>query len=103
MTATTHAGITGASATPANVGIKYIRWGFGLFVFGLVIGFVPLAHYMNGSYEEVQPEFLRNVTLWWVGHLRWRSTSHRLAGHDRDRSLLSRIGAGWCNDVGHER
>ncbi|MEH7846396.1 hypothetical protein [Rhizobium laguerreae] len=65
MTVTTDADITGTLATSAEVGIKYIRWGFGLFVFGLVIGFVPLAHYMHGSFEPVGEEFLKNVTLWW--------------------------------------
>ena len=65
MTVTTHAGITGTTATPAEVGAKYIRWGLGLFVFGLVIGFVPLAHYMHGSFETVGEAFLKNVTLWW--------------------------------------
>ncbi|KRB53369.1 hypothetical protein ASE04_29635 [Rhizobium sp. Root708] len=65
MTITTHSGIAGSLATPAEIGIKYVRWGFGLFVFGLVIGFVPLAHYMHGSFEPVGEAFLKNVTLWW--------------------------------------
>jgi hypothetical protein len=65
MTVTTHAGMTGAVTTPAELGAKFIRWGFGLFVFGLVIGFVPMAHYMHGSFETVGEAFLKNVTLWW--------------------------------------
>lgn len=65
MTITAHAGVEGTLATPADVGIRYIRWGLGLFVFGLVIGFVPLAHYMHGSFEPVEETFLKNVTLWW--------------------------------------
>jgi hypothetical protein len=60
MMVNTHAG-----ATPADVGAQHIRWGLGLFVFGLVIGFVPIAHYMHGSFEEVGEVFLKNVTLWW--------------------------------------
>ena len=28
-------------------------------------GFIPLAHYMHGSFEEVHEAFLKNVTLWW--------------------------------------
>jgi hypothetical protein len=80
MTATTHAGMTGTIATPAEVGAKYIRWGLGLFVFGLVIGFFPLAHYMHGSFDQVQEPFLKNVTLWWGGvRGRWRSMSHSSA------------------------
>jgi len=65
MTLDTHAGLAGTAATPAEVGAQHIRWGFGLFVFGLVIGFIPLAHYMHGSFEEVHQAFLKNVTLWW--------------------------------------
>ena len=65
MTVTTHAGMTGAVTTPAELGAKFIRWGFGLFVFGLVIGYVPMAHYMHGSFEPVGEAFLKNVTLWW--------------------------------------
>jgi hypothetical protein len=65
MTLDTHAGLTGMAAMPVEVGAKYIRWGLGLFVFGLVSGFIPLAHYMHGSFEEVHEAFLKNVTLWW--------------------------------------
>jgi len=65
MTVTTHAVMTGTVATPTEVGAKHIRWGLGLFVFGLVNGFFPLAHYMHGSFSEVQEPFLKNVTLWW--------------------------------------
>ena len=47
-----------------DVGTKYVRWGLGLFIFGLVIGYGPWLHYMHGALEEVQPAFLKNVTLW---------------------------------------
>ena len=53
MTANTHVGMTRTVATPVEVGVKHIRWGLGLFIFGLVIGYVPLAHYMHGSFEQV--------------------------------------------------
>src|SRR5262245_16726006 len=45
-------------------GTTYVRWGIGLFIFGLVIGYGPWLHYMHGALEEVQPAFLKNVTLW---------------------------------------
>jgi len=61
----THATLTERTeATPVDIGGKYIRWGLGLFIFGLVIGYGPWLHYMHGALEEVQPQFLRNVTLW---------------------------------------
>jgi hypothetical protein len=65
MTVNAHVGMTDAVATPTEVGAKHIRWGLGLLVFGLVIGFVPLAHYMHGAFEPVHEAFLKNVTLWW--------------------------------------
>ena len=43
----------GAEATPAELGAKHIRWGLGLFIFGLVIGYGPWAHYMHGALAEV--------------------------------------------------
>jgi hypothetical protein len=51
--------------TMIELGSKFIRRGLWLFVFSLVIGFGPWAHYMHGAMEEVQPAFLKNVTLWW--------------------------------------
>lgn len=50
--------------TATEVGVKYIRWGLGLFVFGLIIGYGPWLHYMHGAMEDVQSAFLKNVTLW---------------------------------------
>lgn len=52
------------NTTAAELGGKYIRWGLGLFVFGLIIGYGPWLHYMHGAMEEVRPAFLHNVTLW---------------------------------------
>src|SRR5262249_7528364 len=60
----THATAASIEAAPAEVSSKYIRWGLRLFIFGLVIGYGPWLHYMHGALEEVQPQFLKNVTLW---------------------------------------
>jgi hypothetical protein len=46
------------------LGTQFIRWGLGLFIFGLIIGYGPLAHYLHGALEQVGPSFLQNVTLW---------------------------------------
>src|SRR5262245_30967397 len=62
--ARTHMTTAGVVATPAEVGGRHIRWGLGLFIFGLVIGYGPWLHYMHGAMEGVQPAFLKNVTLW---------------------------------------
>ena len=31
------------------LGINFIRWGLGLFIFGLIIGYSPLVHYLHGA------------------------------------------------------
>jgi hypothetical protein len=51
-------------ASPFEVGVKFVRWGLGLFLFGLVAGYGPWLHYMHGALEEVHEVFLKNVTLW---------------------------------------
>ena len=56
--------MTSVEAMPVEIGAKYIRWGLGLFVFGLVIGYGPWLHYMHGALEDVREAFLKNVTLW---------------------------------------
>jgi hypothetical protein len=58
----THGGI--AVGETAKLAAGFIRWGTGLFIFGLVIGYGPLLHYIHGALEEVGPGFLHNVTLW---------------------------------------
>ena len=65
MSAVIQKRMTDAVETPAELGAKYIRWGFRLFLFGLVVGFIPLVHYMHGSFEPVEAAFLQRVTLWW--------------------------------------
>ena len=65
MTTSAHVSRTRTVATPVEVGVKHIRWGLGLFIFGLLVGYIPLAHYMHGSFETVGEAFLKNVTLWW--------------------------------------
>jgi len=62
--ATTHMTMTGTETTSVGIGTKYVRWGLGLFIFGLVIGYGPWLHYMHGALEDVHEQFLKNVTLW---------------------------------------
>jgi hypothetical protein len=62
--ASAHVAATGVKTPPVEIGTVFIRWGLGLFVFGLVFGFGPWLHYMHGALEEVHEAFLRNVTLW---------------------------------------
>ena len=60
----THMDRIAMEGTPIEIGTKLVRWGLGLFVFGLVSGYGPWLHYMHGALEEVHEAFLKNVTLW---------------------------------------
>ena len=60
MTAATHADIAGHLATPAEVGAKYIRWGFGLFIFGLVLD-TPQRYPRAGSQSYPTPAAVANA------------------------------------------
>ena len=42
----------------------FIRWGLGLFIFGLIIGYSPLVHYLHGVLEKMGETTLRNAALW---------------------------------------
>ena len=42
----------------------FIRWGLGLFIFGLIIGYSPLVHHLHGVLEKMGETTLRNAALW---------------------------------------
>lgn len=64
---------TAATAASAKIGLtpiqlcwQYILSCLGLFSTGLLVGYIPIAHYMHGALAgDVGPVFLRNMTLWW--------------------------------------
>ena len=62
-----HMAMAAQEATPIEIGAKHVRWGLGLFIFGLVIGYGPWLHYMHGALSDVHAEFLKNVSLWFGG------------------------------------
>ena len=51
-----------------RLGAGFIRWGTGLFIFGLIsIGYGPLLHYLHGAVEgDIGPVFLKNLTSWFA-------------------------------------
>ena len=54
---------TSTSTELAMFGYKFLRWGSKLFITGLVLGLIPLAHYIVGGVgHEVGDEFRRVVT-----------------------------------------
>jgi hypothetical protein len=66
---TTEASVRNEESTleAGRLGAGFIRWGTGLFIFGLIIGYGPLLHYMHGAVEgDIGPAFLKNLTLWFA-------------------------------------
>ena len=47
-----------------QIGVRFIRWGLGLLVFGIFIGFGIIGHYIRGAQYSTGHEFLHNVGLW---------------------------------------
>ena len=43
---------------------SFIRWGLGLFIIGLIMGFAPLSRYLQTSLQGPNWMQLENVTLW---------------------------------------
>ena len=60
-----------------SVGVRFVKCGLGLFIFGVFIGFGPIGHYVIGANHPTGEAFLHNVSLWfacpwtlpWVGSL----------------------------------
>jgi hypothetical protein len=46
------------------IGVRFIRWGLGLLVFGIFIGFGIIGHYIKGAQYATGDMFMHNVTLW---------------------------------------
>ena len=42
----------------------FIRWGLGLFILGLIMGYAPLVHYLQRAIEGPIGVPLENLTLW---------------------------------------
>ena len=50
----------------AQIGVRFIRWGLGLLVFGIFIGFGIIGHYIVGAQYDTGEMFMKNVTLWFA-------------------------------------
>ena len=49
-----------------DIGIRFIRWGLGFLVFGILIGFGIIVHYVRGSQYDNGEMFMKNITLWFA-------------------------------------
>ncbi len=45
-------------------GVKFMKWGLGFFLFGILVGFGVFIHYLAGSRWNNSNAFLTNITLW---------------------------------------
>jgi hypothetical protein len=54
------------NTTHAQVGAGFIRSGFGLFIFGLVMSFGIVGHYIVGARYPTGEVFLQNISLWYA-------------------------------------
>ena len=42
----------------------FVRWGLGLFIFSLIIGYGPLVHFLHETLKSPGGEPLENLVLW---------------------------------------
>src|SRR4249919_163823 len=52
--------------TQIDAGGRFIRRGFWLLLFGFLMSFGMVLHYVVGARWDTGPEFLKNVTLWYA-------------------------------------
>ncbi len=69
-----------------NIGARFVKWGFGLFIFGVFLTFGMIAHYCAGARWPNGEVFMQNITLWWACPGRCRSPPSRRAGSAWSRS-----------------
>ena len=49
-----------------TTGARFIKWGLGLFIFGVFLTFGIVAHYCGGARWPTGEVFKQNITLWWA-------------------------------------
>jgi hypothetical protein len=49
-----------------RLGARFVEWGLGLGIFGLVLSFGVIAHYIHGALHPTGEEFLKNIGLWFA-------------------------------------
>jgi hypothetical protein len=46
-------------------GARFVKWGLGLFIFGVFLTFGIIGHYCAGANWPTGELFMKNITLWW--------------------------------------
>jgi len=49
-----------------TTGVRFAKWGLGLFIFGVFLTFGIIAHYCAGARWPNGELFMQNITLWWA-------------------------------------
>ena len=49
-----------------TAGARLIKWGLGLFIFGVFLTFGIVAHHCAGARWPTGEVFIQNITLWWA-------------------------------------
>jgi hypothetical protein len=49
-----------------TTGARFIKWGLGLFIFGVFLSFGPIGHYVVGANHPTGEAFLHNISLWFA-------------------------------------
>ncbi len=47
-------------------GLRFAKWGIGLFIFGVFLSFGVIAHYCVGAHWPTGELFMQNISLWWA-------------------------------------
>ena len=47
-------------------GLRFTKWGLGLFIFGVFLVFGIIGHYCGGARWPTGKVFLENISLWWA-------------------------------------
>src|SRR5262245_52215514 len=56
----------GAQSGMIRLGSSYVLWGLRLGIFGLILEFGIIGHYIIGANHSTGEQFLKNVTLWFA-------------------------------------
>ena len=49
-----------------TLGARFVKWGLGLFIFGVFLTYGPIGHYLIGAAHPTGEQFLHNITLWFA-------------------------------------
>jgi len=55
-----------ATGPTQRLGARFVQWGLGLGIFGIVLSFGIIGHYVRGAQYDTGHEFLHNVGLWFA-------------------------------------